>query len=103
MPKPERGCWFTRGELSEVSPFNWLHKFLNFPGVIIVVFHQQMNVQRAQYPPVGIGGPGGSPAPPGMQRPAGPGQPYSGGMVRPPSLSQTPGSKRPATSGSSKR
>ncbi|MPC95629.1 hypothetical protein E2C01_090848 [Portunus trituberculatus] len=61
-----------------------------------------MNVQRAQYPPVGIGGPGGSPAA-GMQRPAGgPGQPYSGGMVRPP-LSQTPGSKRPASSGSSKR
>ncbi|KAK8384576.1 hypothetical protein O3P69_014271 [Scylla paramamosain] len=60
-----------------------------------------MNVQRAQYPPVGIGGPGGSPAA-GMQRPAGgPGQPYTGGMVRPP-LSQTPGSKRPASSGSSK-
>ncbi|XP_050713970.1 brahma-associated protein of 60 kDa-like isoform X2 [Eriocheir sinensis] len=66
--------------------------------------YPQMNVQRAPYPPpVGMGGPAGSPGA-GLPRPAGgPGpQPYSGGMVRPPSLSQTPGSKRPASSGSSK-
>lgn len=63
-----------------------------------------MNVQRPQYPPVGIGGPAGSPAP-GMQRPPGPPGPqqYSGGMVRPPSMPTTPGSKRPASSSSSKR
>lgn len=62
-----------------------------------------MNVQRPQYPPVGMG-PAGSPAPPGMQRPPGPGpQPYSGPMVRPPSHPQTPGSKRPTSSSSSKR
>ncbi|XP_042883353.1 brahma-associated protein of 60 kDa-like isoform X2 [Penaeus japonicus] len=62
-----------------------------------------LNVHRPQYPPVGMGGPGGTPAA-GMQRPPGPPgqQPYSSGMVRPPTMPSTPGSKRPATSSSSK-
>lgn len=61
-------------------------------------------MHRPQYPPVGMGGPGGTPAA-GMQRPPGPPgqQPYSSGMVRPPTMPSTPGSKRPASSSSSKR
>ena len=61
-----------------------------------------MNVQRPQYPPVGMGGPGNNPQG-GLQRPPGPGpQQYSGGGMVRQSVPSTPGSKRPASSSSSK-